>query len=246
MSVLVATGAGVRHRRSWVFRDLDVEVRPGEIVAVVGPPGSGRTTVLLALAKRFRLSTGEVALSGAAALGHVPGVEQPEPMLTVAEHVRERLALLGRPRREADDVIDGGLYGIAPTLRGWQLNPYQRQLLGLALARLGGPRVIALDGVDDGLDAREQAELWSALADLAESGVAVLVTAREVDPERVATVVRLRAERRDEGAADGVGEGADEGAGERRADGADEGGEDGADERGDERSHTGVQNGARS
>jgi ABC-2 type transport system ATP-binding protein len=194
MPVLTAAGAGVRHRGRWVFRDLEVEVAPGEIVAVVGPPGSGRTTVLLALAKRFRLSTGEVSLSGTAALGYVPGVEQPEPMLTVAEHVRERLALLGRPRGEAGDVIAAGLYGLAPELRGWQLSPYQRQLLGLVLARLEGPGVIALDGVDDGLDAREQAELWGLLAGLAEAGVAVLVTAREVDPDCVTTMVRLGAQ----------------------------------------------------
>jgi ABC-type multidrug transport system ATPase subunit len=194
MSILVAASAGVRHRRRWVFRDLEVEVAPGEIVAVVGPPGSGRTTALLALAKRFRLTAGAVSLSGTAALGYVPGVEQPEPTLTVAEHVRERLALLGRPRREAGDVIAGGLHGLAPELKGWQLSPYQRQLLGLVLAELGDPGVVALDGVDDGLDAREQAELWAVLAGLAEAGVAVLVTAREVDPECVTTVVRLGAQ----------------------------------------------------
>ena len=53
MPVLTAAGAGVRHRRRWLFRDLDVGVEPGEIVAIVGPPGSGRTTVLLALSHRF-------------------------------------------------------------------------------------------------------------------------------------------------------------------------------------------------
>jgi ABC-2 type transport system ATP-binding protein len=62
------------------------------------------------------------------------------------------------------------------------------------LAQLEGPRVIALDGVDEGLDNREQAELWEVLAGLAEAGVAVLVTARDVDPERVTTVVRLGAQ----------------------------------------------------
>ena len=60
MSVLTAHGAGVRHRGRWLFRDLDVTVEPGELVAVVGPPGSGRTTLLLALADRFRLSAGKV------------------------------------------------------------------------------------------------------------------------------------------------------------------------------------------
>jgi ABC-2 type transport system ATP-binding protein len=191
MPVLTAAGAGVRHRRRWLFRDLDVTAEPGDLVAVVGVPGSGRTTVMLALVGHFRLSAGKVDLFGTAALGNVPDVEQPEPVFSVAEHVRERLALLGRPSRDAATVLADGLYGLDPALKGWQLTPYQKQVLGLALARLANPAVIALDGVDDGLDAGEQAELWRILGELAAAGVAVVVTAREIDPDRVATVIRL-------------------------------------------------------
>jgi ABC-2 type transport system ATP-binding protein len=190
MPVLTAIGAGVRHRRHWVFRDLDVTVEPGESVAVVGPPGSGRTTVLLALARRFKLSSGQVTLSGTAALGHVPDVEQPEPVVTVAEHVRERLVLLGRSPREAVD-----LGGLDPGTKGWELSPYQRQVLGLVLAKLGDPAVIALDGVDQGLDAGEQAALWVLLDKIAASGVAVVVTARAIDRARVTTVIELGEQR---------------------------------------------------
>src|SRR3954471_14857339 len=109
MSVLVARGAGVRKGRRWLFRDLDVTVEPGELVAIAGPPGSGRTTVLLALVRRFRLSAGRGAISGTASLAHVPDVEIPEPVFTVAEHIRERLALLGRPRSQAASVDLRGL-----------------------------------------------------------------------------------------------------------------------------------------
>src|SRR5262245_21716538 len=98
MAVLSAHGAGVRHRRHWLFRDLDVTVEPGDVVAVVGPPGSGRTTTLLALARRFRLSAGRVEAAGPIALGQMPGVSEPEPVFTVADHVRERSALLGGGR----------------------------------------------------------------------------------------------------------------------------------------------------
>jgi ABC-type multidrug transport system ATPase subunit len=192
MSVLVATGVGVRHRRRWIVRDLDVRVEPGEVVAVVGPPGSGRTTALLALAGRLRLAAGKIEISGTAALGHVPDVTQPEPVFTVAEHVRERLALLGRPRSEAAGVR---LYGLNPALKGWELSPYQRQVLGVVLAELTGPQVIALDGVDEGLDAGERDALWAVLGGLAGAGIAVLVTAREVDDDRVTTVVHLSASR---------------------------------------------------
>ena len=186
MPVLTAEGAGVRHRRRWLFQDLDVSVEPGEIVAVVGPPGSGRTTVLLALARRFKLSAGRV--TGSASLGWVPDVTAPEPVLTVLENVQERLLLTGRSPRSAGRVP---LLGLDPGTKGYELSPFQRQLLGLVLARLEEPRVIALDGVDEGLDEHESRELWSVLGAIAEDGIAVLVTARTVNAAQVSTVVRL-------------------------------------------------------
>jgi len=155
MSVLIARGVGVRRRRRWLFRDLDLTVEPGDIVAVIGPPGSGRTTAVLALAGRFRLSAGSVAFGRTPSLGHVPEADAPEPVFTVAEHVRERLALLGRPRSEATDI---DLHGLEPGRPGRDLTRYEKQVLGLLLASLNEPQVIALDGLDDGLDAGLLAE----------------------------------------------------------------------------------------
>ena len=186
MPVITARGAGVRQRRRWLFRDLDVSVEPGEMVAVVGPPGSGRTTLLLSLAGRFRLTSGKVAVDGAAALGHVPGVTDPEAVFTVAEHIRERRALLGRRAGEPGD-----LHGLDPQRQGRDLTPYEKQLLGLILARMAKPSVIALDGLDHDLDADEQAWLLKALHEIAAGRTTVVFTARDIDPAQVTTVIRL-------------------------------------------------------
>jgi ABC-2 type transport system ATP-binding protein len=186
MTVLTVTAAGVRDRRRWLFHDLNVTASAGDIVAIVGPPGSGRTTVLLALAQRFRLSTGRVDVSGTAALGHVPGVSEPESVLTVAEHVRERALLAGR--RRPGEVA---LHGLDPDLRGFALSPYQKQVLGIVLARMAQPEIVALDAVDEGLDEGEREALWALIDEMAAAGTTVLVTARDVDEARASTVIRL-------------------------------------------------------
>lgn len=197
--IIEAYGLGLRTRRGWVFRDVDLTADEGELHAVTGPAASGRTSLLLALAGRFPTTEGRLVRHGAAALGHVAGVHEPDPELTVAEHVTERLLLLGPPRdlpsraarrayrRDAlATALDGaGLTGgvpLDPAARGRDLAPVQRQVLGLVLATLSRPRLIVADDVDAGADPSERAWLWAALARLAAQGHAVVVSARAVEP----------------------------------------------------------------
>ncbi|MFG3696484.1 ATP-binding cassette domain-containing protein [Micromonospora sp. NPDC047620] len=216
MVVVEARGLGLRTRRGWVFRDVDLTVAAGELHAVTGLPGSGRTSLLLALAGRFPTSEGRLTRHGPAALGQVAGVHEPDPALTVAEHVRERLLLLGPvPRRRRRqlvpvaalrarrayrrDAFAAALAGAGftgevpfdPDTRGRDLTPLQRQVLGLVLATLGGPRLIVADDVDAGCDAPERARLWATLARLADQGYAVVATARAVEADTPATVHHL-------------------------------------------------------
>ncbi|GAB7043258.1 MULTISPECIES: ATP-binding cassette domain-containing protein [Catenuloplanes] len=181
MPVVEARGLGVRHRREWIFRDVDVDVDEHELCALTGPPGSGRTSLLLALAGRLRVDAGTLCRSGPAALALVPGVHEPEPALTVAEQLRERALLLGRRDRPETP------FGLDPAARVARLTPYRRQLLGLALARLGEPRLIVADDVDLGLDAVERAALRDVLASVAAAGPAVIVTCREALDQDIRT-----------------------------------------------------------
>src|SRR5689334_4445301 len=96
--VVSAHGLGLRTRRGWVFRDVTLDVAPGELRALTGPAGSGRTSLLLALAGRFKITDGRLERHGRAALAYVPGVTDPDPNLTVGEHVAERRLLLGLRR----------------------------------------------------------------------------------------------------------------------------------------------------
>ncbi|MGW1022442.1 ATP-binding cassette domain-containing protein [Streptomyces sp. NPDC002577] len=117
-----AQGLGLRGPRGWAFRGVDIDAEPGALIAVEGPSGSGRTSLLLTLTGRmkptegrasvgrFRLPKHMAAVRRISALGPVPGVTDLDPALTVAEHLSERallqrrydgsLRVLLRPRAE--------------------------------------------------------------------------------------------------------------------------------------------------
>jgi len=94
--------------------------------------------------------------------------------------------LLGRKRAEPVDLL-----GLDPQLKGRELTPYEKQVLGLVLAQISKPALIALDGLDSGLDAAEQEALLKQLTEIAATGTTVVLTARDIDPELVTTVIRL-------------------------------------------------------
>lgn len=171
--VVQARGLGARTRRGWVFRDVDLDVGAGERLTVTGPAGSGRTSLLLALAGCFRTSAGTVRRHGPVALGHVPGVHEPEPALTVAEHVEERRLLLGRRRRGHLDHLP-----LDPGTLGRDLDALGRHLLCLTLAGMAGPAAVVVDDVDSGLSAVERATLAMAIDGLTGDGIAVVTAAR--------------------------------------------------------------------
>ncbi|KPI05086.1 ABC transporter related protein [Actinobacteria bacterium OV450] len=102
-----AENFGLKGPRGWVFRGVGVDARPGSLIAVEGPSGSGRTCLLLALTGRMKAIEGHAEIAGhrlpkhmaavrrIAALGPVTSVNELDQSLTVAEQLREG-ALLQR------------------------------------------------------------------------------------------------------------------------------------------------------
>jgi ABC-type multidrug transport system ATPase subunit len=179
----------LRGPRGWVYRDVTFAAAPGQLVAIEGPAGSGRTSLLLTLAGRMKPSSGSARIDGhelphdlyevqrIAALALVPGVSALEPGLTVAEQFRERelLSLRFRVAPQTAAALEAWV-GVPPTTLVRDLDARRRHLLGIAMALVGSPRLIVVDDVDVALSFSEQVDLWERLGLVARRGVTVLAS----------------------------------------------------------------------
>ncbi|RFU38463.1 ATP-binding cassette domain-containing protein [Actinomadura logoneensis] len=189
-AVLAADGLGVRTRRGPVFSGVTVRAAPGEVLAVSGPGGSGRTSLLLTLAGRMRPADGALVVAGASApagirarvgVARVTGAAEPEPGLRVRQHVGERRLSLRDPGDFADARKVVGLDAADHELVR-DLPDAETTRLALALALLDDVPVIVLDDLDRGADAAEQVALWAAARRAADTGPAVVATVLEPSP----------------------------------------------------------------
>lgn len=191
-AVLHVTDLGVLGGRGPVLHGVDLSAGPGELVAVEGPSGSGRTSLLLVLAGRLRHTEGQVHVVGLplpsaaagvrrhVALGLVAGVNDLDDGLTVGDHLLERRLVHGRARaRRAPSpvgLLDTVGLDVSPETLVRDLPPGARTQLGLALALTHRPAVVVADDVDAHCGPAERRQIWQALRRVADSGPAVVVT----------------------------------------------------------------------
>ena len=106
---LVAVGLGLLTKNGWIFQDINLTLRPSSVAAIVGPAGTGRTSLLLALAGRMEANTGSLTVAGhclrdrpknvraVTAVARAGRSVGPEPRLTVSESVTERCLIEDEP-----------------------------------------------------------------------------------------------------------------------------------------------------
>ena len=175
--ILEARGLGVRGRRGVVFSGLDLTLPSGGTAALVGPPGSGRTTALLALAGRMFGAEGRLSVAGTTdpaeirrivSVARAEGVVDLDQDLRVDEVATERAILARRfdgPARLGELLPWVGL-GVHSRAYVGELSADARTRLQIALALIDDPAVIVLDDLDLGIDVAGQVELWRVLVQL--------------------------------------------------------------------------------
>jgi len=187
-AVEVAGLTVVRGRRE-VLHGLDFTIPVGQVTGLLGPSGCGKSTLMRTLVGVQAGVTGTVTVfgepAGAKALRHRIGYVTQDPSvygdLSVAENLAFFARVLGLPRSEASrcieavDLVDQADQVVA------NLSGGQRSRASLAVALLGSPSLLVLDEPTVGLDPVLREDLWGKFHDLADRGVAVLVSSHVMD-----------------------------------------------------------------
>ncbi|WP_028924929.1 ABC transporter ATP-binding protein [Pseudonocardia acaciae] len=179
---------GFAHPRGdWLFREVDMAVRGGEVTVVLGPNGRGKTTLLRCAAGLLRPLEGEVR--GAGAVGYVPqalgsgfgyGVLD-MVVMGRARHVRAYSTPSARDRAVAESALRRvGLTGLADRPYA-QLSGGERQLVLIARAIASDSEVVILDEPASALDLANQGRVLALLRELADGGLGVLLTTHHPD-----------------------------------------------------------------
>ncbi|MFC7497251.1 MULTISPECIES: ABC transporter ATP-binding protein [unclassified Nocardioides] len=184
------------HDRSFgdthVLRSIDLDVAPGEFVALLGRSGCGKSTLLRSLAHLDPAPAGEVEVSGRTS------VSFQEPRLLPWRRVRENveLALLNGPeRRRRADLAEQTLreVGLAEKLDAWplRLSGGQAQRVSLARALVSNPALLLLDEPFSALDALTRIDMHQLVIELwRRHSMAVLIVTHDVD-EAIALADRV-------------------------------------------------------
>lgn len=192
-----------------VLRGVDLDLRPGETVALVGATGSGKTTVTALVPRLADVTAGRVTIDGVdvrdldlGELRRVVGTAFEEPILFSAS-VTENVALgtrdVGEDRvREAlrvaraEEFVDALPWGLDTRIgeQGLSLSGGQRQRLALARAVAGHPAVLVLDDPLSALDVHTEAEVEAALRRVLK-GVTALVVAHRPSTVQLADRVAM-------------------------------------------------------
>ena len=173
-----------------------LEVRPGQVVAVVGPDGSGKSTLLRALVGAVALPSGAVSRPERREIGFMGASSGTYPDLSVDENVAFTASAYGMSAEEAregsrDMIEHMGLSGARDRLAG-QLSGGMRQKLGAICAMVHRPRMLVMDEPTTGIDPVSRADLWRLIAQAAARGAAVVVSTSYLDEaERASEVVAL-------------------------------------------------------
>ena len=180
-----------------VIRNMTLTARPGETVALVGPTGAGKTTIVNLLSRFYEIDAGSICIDGTdirqmskARLRRQLGIVLQDTFLfsgTVMDNIRfGRLEASDEEVMEAAQMADADHFvrqlpqGYETVLseRASNLSQGQRQLLSIARAILADPSILILDEATSSVDTRTEARIQQALLRLMEGRTSFVIAHR--------------------------------------------------------------------
>jgi ABC-type multidrug transport system fused ATPase/permease subunit len=195
---------------TWALRDLDLQVPPGQTLALVGATGAGKSTFAKLVARFYDPQQGTVRVDG----HDLRGVQQralrrqlgivPQEGFLFSGSVRENVAF-GRPEASTEE-IEAAIAAVGATEfvaalpegldtqvgeRGVQLSAGQRQLVAFARALLAEPRILILDEATSNVDVRTEKTIERGLERLLHGRTAIVIAHRLSTIRRAGKIVVL-------------------------------------------------------
>jgi ATP-binding cassette subfamily B multidrug efflux pump len=180
-----------------VLKDVSFHARPGEIVALVGPTGAGKTTMVNILSRFYDIQAGSIKIDGAdirdvtrESLRRQIGTVLQDNFLfvdTVLENIRygnleatEGDCIAAAKLANADQFISRlpNGYKTMLTERGSNLSQGQRQLIAIARAVVANPKILILDEATSNVDTRTEIRIQEALLRLMEGRTSFVIAHR--------------------------------------------------------------------
>jgi ATP-binding cassette subfamily B protein len=180
-----------------VLKDINLHVKPGDVIALVGPTGAGKSTLTSLVARFYDVTGGRLLIDGhdirnieRRSLARRLGIVLQDPFLfsgTVRENIR-----YGRLEASEEEIIEAAKtvgahefiqrlpdgYDTVLNERGQNLSVGQRQLIAFARAVLADPRILILDEATANVDTRTEVVIQKALKRLLKGRTAFVIAHR--------------------------------------------------------------------